>query len=69
MADSSTTLDVRSRQADGSRAARRLRRSGRVPGVIYGGDAESVARLRLSGALRRTLASAGAVVDLDHRRR
>src|SRR6185312_1290587 len=42
MANSSTKLDVRSRDADGSRAARRLRRSGRVPGVLYGGGGESL---------------------------
>ena len=42
MADSSTKLDVRSRAPEGSRAARRLRRSGRVPGVLYGGGGDAV---------------------------
>ena len=37
MAATTTKLDVTTRAADGSRAARRLRRSGRVPGVLYGG--------------------------------
>src|ERR1019366_4111645 len=37
MAETTTKLDVQSRAADGSRAARRLRRAGRVPGVLYGG--------------------------------
>ena len=36
--DTSSTLDVASRAAEGSRSARRLRRTGQVPGVIYGGD-------------------------------
>ena len=34
--DTSTTLDLTSRAAEGSRSARRLRRTGQVPGVIYG---------------------------------
>jgi iron complex transport system substrate-binding protein len=33
-----TKLAVEARETDGSRAARRLRREGRVPGVVYGGD-------------------------------
>ena len=46
MADpTSTQLDVRARQPDGSRAARRLRRDGRVPGILYGGG-ERAAELR-----------------------
>ena len=36
--DTSTTLDLASRAAEGSRSARRLRRTGQVPGVIYGGE-------------------------------
>src|SRR5271170_7005746 len=55
MADTTTKLDVNSRAADGSRAARRLRRSGRVPGVLYGDARE----------LRLALASSGAVLDLS----
>jgi large subunit ribosomal protein L25 len=42
MADSTTKLDVKTRAADGSRAARRLRRAGRVPGVLYGGGGDPV---------------------------
>ncbi len=42
MADqTSTQLDVRVRQPAGSRAARRLRRDGRVPGILYGGGRSS----------------------------
>ena len=42
MAETATKLDVRSRTAAGSRAARRLRRAGRVPGVLYGGQEQAV---------------------------
>jgi large subunit ribosomal protein L25 len=65
MADSSTKLDVRSRAADGSRAARRLRRSGRVPGVLYGGGGDSQGFDVDARDLRLALASSGAVLDLS----
>ncbi len=59
-----TKLDVRSRDAGGSRTARRLRRSGRVPGVLYGGAGEPVSFDTDARELRLALASAGAVLDL-----
>jgi large subunit ribosomal protein L25 len=65
MADSSTKLDVRSRDADGSRAARRLRRSGRVPGVLYGGGGGSLGFDVDARDLRLALARSGAVLDLS----
>ena len=65
MADSSTRLDVRSRDADGSRAARRLRRSGRVPGVLYGGSGGSLGFDVDARDLRLALARSGAVLDLS----
>jgi large subunit ribosomal protein L25 len=65
MADSSTKLDVSSRVADGSRAARRLRRSGRVPGVLYGGGGESQGFDVDARDLRLALARSGAVLDLS----
>lgn len=65
MADSTTKLDVRSRDADGSRAARRLRRSGRVPGVLYGGGGDSVGFDVDARDLRLALARSGAVLDLS----
>jgi large subunit ribosomal protein L25 len=65
MADTSTKLDVRSRTGEGSRAARRLRRSGRVPGVVYGGGGESVGFDVDARELRLALASSGAVLDLS----
>lgn len=65
MADSSTKLDVRSRDADGSRAARRLRRSGRVPGIVYGGGGDAVGFDVDARDLRLALAKSGAVLDLS----
>jgi large subunit ribosomal protein L25 len=65
MAETTTKLDVKSRAADGSRAARRLRRSGRVPGVLYGGGGESVGFDADARELRHALAGAGAVLDLS----
>jgi len=65
MAETTTKLEVKSRGAEGSRAARRLRRSGRVPGVLYGGGGESVGFDVDARELRLALASAGAVLDLS----
>jgi large subunit ribosomal protein L25 len=65
MADSSTKLDVTSRDAEGSRAARRLRRSGRVPGVLYGGGGEPLGFDVDARDLRLALAKSGAVLDLS----
>jgi large subunit ribosomal protein L25 len=65
MAGSSTKLDVKSRDADGSRAARRLRRSGRVPGVLYGGGDDSLGFDVDARDLRLALARSGAVLDLS----
>jgi large subunit ribosomal protein L25 len=64
MASQSTKLDVRSRNAEGSRAARRLRRTGRVPGVLYGGGGESLGFDVDARELRLALARSGAVLDL-----
>lgn len=61
----STALSVSLRDPDGSRAARRLRRSGAVPGVVYGGDGEPIAFQVNSRDLRQALAHAGAVLDLS----
>ena len=65
MADTTTKLSVSSRSAEGSRAARRLRRSGRVPGVLYGGGAEPVGFDADARELRMALAGSGAVLDLS----
>jgi large subunit ribosomal protein L25 len=65
MADTATKLAVSSRAAEGSRAARRLRRSGRVPGIVYGGGGESVSFDADARELRLALARSGAVLDLS----
>jgi large subunit ribosomal protein L25 len=65
MAQTTTSLDVKSRAAAGSRAARRLRRQGRVPGVVYGGGGDSVGFDVDQRELRLALAASGAVLDLS----
>src|SRR5271167_1433183 len=65
MAETTTKLDVNSRAAGGSRAVRRLRRGGRVPGVLYGGGGDSVSFDADARELRLALASSGAVLDLS----
>jgi large subunit ribosomal protein L25 len=60
----STALTVAQREPDGSRAARRLRREGSVPGVVYGGGEDPVAFQVDARLLRQALAHAGAVLDL-----
>ncbi len=65
MANATTKLNVNSRSAGGSRAARRLRRSGRVPGVVYGGEGEAVGFDADARELRVALAGTGAVLDLS----
>ena len=65
MASSTTKLNVISRTAEGSRAARRLRRAGRVPGIVYGGGAEPIGIEVDARDLRLALAGAGAVLDLS----
>lgn len=63
-AQDTTTLAVEPREVEGSRANRRLRRAGFVPGVVYGGDAPPVAFKVDARELRNALAHAGAVIDL-----
>jgi large subunit ribosomal protein L25 len=65
MATTTTKLNVSSRAAEGSRAARRLRRSGRVPGVLYGGTGEPIGFAADARELRMALARSGAVLDLS----
>jgi large subunit ribosomal protein L25 len=60
-----TALAVERREVAGSRAARRLRRAGGVPGVIYGGGEEPVAFQVDARLLRQALAHAGAVLELS----
>src|SRR3954469_13660822 len=49
----------------GSRATRRLRRPGQVPGVLYGGEGEPVSFTVDARELRHALAARGAVLDLQ----
>ncbi len=66
MADETATkLDVQTRPAGGSRAARRVRRDGRVPGVLYGGGEEPLTFDVDARELRLALAGVGAVLDLS----
>ena len=65
MASTTAKLDVSSRSAQGSRAARRLRRTNRVPGVVYGGEGEALCFDADARELRLALASSGAVLDLS----
>jgi large subunit ribosomal protein L25 len=60
-----TSLKVAPREAAGSRATRRLRRSGEVPGVVYGGGQDPVPFQVNERTLRHALQDAGAVLDLD----
>jgi large subunit ribosomal protein L25 len=66
MADTaSSTLELASRAADGSRSARRLRRTGQVPGVIYGGDQEPELFAVDARILRNTLAHSGHILEIS----
>jgi large subunit ribosomal protein L25 len=62
--DTTSRLDVSSRSADGSRSARRLRRTGQVPGVIYGGGGEPELFAVDGRILRNTLAHSGAILEV-----
>jgi large subunit ribosomal protein L25 len=61
----STKLSLTVRAPEGSRTARRLRRQGEVPGVIYGGDAEPLHFAVDARILRNTLARSGAILDVS----
>src|SRR5205085_7724717 len=58
-------LPVQPREAQGSRAARRLRRSGKVPGVVYGGGEGPLCFQVEARELRLALAHGGAVIELS----
>jgi large subunit ribosomal protein L25 len=65
MASQPTQLSISTRDISNSRATRRLRRAGQVPGVLYGGDAEPLAFAVDERELRHALAARGAVVELQ----
>jgi large subunit ribosomal protein L25 len=60
-----TRLDVSSRMPGGSREARRMRREGLVPGVLYGGGGDPVSFAVGARELRAALAARGAVLELS----
>jgi large subunit ribosomal protein L25 len=60
----STKLSLNARDPEGSRSARRLRRTGEVPGVIYGGDGEPSHFSVDARILRNTLARSGAILQV-----
>lgn len=65
MADTdSSALAVQRRDPEGSRAARRLRRDGKVPGVVYGGGEDPIPFQVDARVLRQALAHTGAVLEL-----
>jgi large subunit ribosomal protein L25 len=65
MADSPSTLSLNARAPEGSRSARRLRRSGAVPGVLYGGG-DAPAHFSVDArVLRNTLAHSGAILQVS----
>ena len=60
------TLTADERSERGSRAVRRLRRDGLVPGVVYGGtDGDSTSFTVESRALRQVLVDGSALIDLE----
>jgi large subunit ribosomal protein L25 len=60
----STTLNVEQRASSHSRATRRLRREGRVPGVLYGMGIDPTPFSADARELRLALAGHGAVLDV-----
>jgi len=65
MANDTTRLSASLRDIEGSRSNRRLRRSGRVPAVLYGGEGEPQHFSVDARELRTALLSSGAVIELD----
>jgi large subunit ribosomal protein L25 len=59
------TIDVQTRSEFGSRTSRRLRRTGRVPGIVYGTpEGDCIPFSADARELRRVLIGAGALIDL-----
>lgn len=65
MASDTTSLSLTARAPEGSRSARRLRRDGFVPGVIYGGDGGPTHFAVDARILRNTLAHSGAILEVS----
>lgn len=60
------TLEITTREPGSSRATRRLRREGKVPGVLYGLGQDPVSFTVDARELRHALAGSGAVVELSY---
>lgn len=65
MADARTTLNVAPRANFGSRNARRMRREGLVPGVVYSGGTEATAFQVSERDVRSVIAEGAALFDLS----
>jgi large subunit ribosomal protein L25 len=65
VASDRTTLNVSERSEFGSRPSRRLRRSGLVPGVVYGGGKEARPFQVPERLARNALTHGGALIDLE----
>jgi large subunit ribosomal protein L25 len=65
MADARTTLNVAPRANFGSRNARRMRREGLVPGVVYSGGTEATAFQVSEREVRSVIAEGAALFDLS----
>jgi large subunit ribosomal protein L25 len=66
MASNDTTaLKVAPREVAGSRATRRLRRTGAVPGIVYGGGQNPIPFQVNERTLRHALHDSGAVMQLE----
>lgn len=60
-----TTLTIKPRDIEGSRANRRLRREGLVPGILYGRGGDPLPFAVDARELRHALHASGAVVELS----
>ena len=65
MAADTNTLSLTARDPEGSRSARRLRRDGLVPGVLYGGGEEPQHFAVDGRILRNTLAHSGHILEVS----
>src|SRR5205085_6615668 len=63
-ASRTTKPSITPREPEGSRATRRLRRTGRVPGILYGGGHEPLTFSVDARELRHALAATGAVLEV-----
>jgi large subunit ribosomal protein L25 len=62
--DTPSSLSISKRDPEGSRSARRMRREGLVPGVVYGGGDEPLHFAVDGRILRNTLARSGAILQI-----